>query len=343
MPPLLALLALALVAPASISSLALESTDPLTGQASRWEGWVGTLQASGLPDGAGVELVDGLGAPLTGSQATATAGRANLSAVSRLPGLYYLAINGTPTADSVLLDGSFNTAPVLFFEGPGKVLHAEVCVEAVRNSAGRAIPNASRVGIPVTLGGAGARTNPAGCALLPAPREGRAILAGLPGPEVPAPSVADGLLFSSVEAGGQAATFFERGFLRAVRLSAAADLANFTLVVEPKAGGAMAFWSRANASGVARIFLLVEGRGTPEFCPRLDPEGCSWSPLPAVPIEGSTMAPLPGFGVIRINTAIENMNTSTLSVLASGIAISSFILLRARKRRPPLMPASDKQ
>ncbi|MEM3086786.1 MAG: hypothetical protein QXT68_06575 [Halobacteria archaeon] len=336
-------LLLLLLLPSQLPSTLLESADPLTGEASRWEGWVGTVEVSGLPEGARVELADALGAPLDGSQANATGGRAILPVVSRLPGLFRVSVNGTPAADSLRLNGSFEAGPLLYFAKPGGGTWAEVCVVAVRNSAGRAIPNTSLRGIPVALGGAGARTNPEGCALLPAPAGAReaASLAGLQGPEVPAPSSADGLLFSDVEAGGQASALFERGFLRAIRISAASDLRNFTLVVEPRPGGGLAFWSRANSSGISRVFIIAQGPGTPRFCPQLEVEGCRWTPLQTLPAEGAVMAPLPGFGIIQMDKTEGSIYTATLAAIAAGAVVSALIIYFARRRRKEVRGPAD--
>jgi hypothetical protein len=338
-----ALLLLLLILPSQLPSTLLESADPLTGEGSRWEGWVGTVEASGLPEGARAELVDSLGAPLDGSQANATGGRASLPVVSRLPGLFRLSVNGTPAADSLGLNGSFEAGPVLYFEKPGGGVWAEVCVRAVHNSAGRAIPNASLREIPVALGGAGARTGPEGCALLPAPAGGRetASIAGLPGPEVPAPSSADGILFSDVEAGGQASALFERGFLRAIRLSAASDLRNFTLVVEPRPGEGLAFWSRVNSSGISRAFIVAQGPGTPRFCPQLQVEGCRWTPLQTLPAEGAVMAPLPGFGIIQMDKTEGSIYAATLVAITAGVVVSTLIIYFARRRGPKARGPAD--
>lgn len=332
-----AALLLLLLLPANLSSTLLQTTDPVTGETSRWEGWVGTVQASGLPEGARASLVDILGDELPGSAANATGGTATLPVVSRLPGIFRLAVNGTATNETLLLSGSYLAEPPLRFEGPGGAHFVQVCVTSVRNSEGQAIPGASRDSIPVSLDGAGARTEGGGCALLPAPAgRANATLAGLSRIEVPVRAPADGILFSAVDAGGQAARFFERGFLRAVRITAASDIRNFTLVVEPRGTDSLSFWSRSNSSGVARLFLVVEGLGSLEFCrPSRARESTPCTPLPALSGEGQMVAPLPGFGVVRMKNQTSGIHMATLPILAAGAALASLIVLLARRRRPP--------
>lgn len=335
-PPPSSLLLLLLLVPSDISSTLLESADPATGEATRWEGWVSVVRGSGLPEGARVSLVDSLGRELPGSSDVVEDGRANLSVVSKFPGVLRLAVNGTPTGETLLLNGSFDAEPPLFFGRARSPLWAELCVLAVRNSAGARIPDVARDGVPVSLGETGARTDGSGCALLPAPRDGpeRARFSGLPGPDVPVPAVPDGVRFSFVEGGGSATEFFERGPLRWVQVSASRDIANFTLVVEPLADNSLLLWSRRSADGPDRILLGLAGEGAPHYCPQRQPANCMWTPLPAAPSQESIVAaPLPGFGIIRMDTTNPTTYPTEAIVILMGVAISFVIFLAALRRK----------